>query len=66
MLKRYEPNLPPVLGTQQELEQVLLNLLVNAWHAMPGGGTITIKTERRDAQALIAITDRAAAFPRST
>ena len=57
------PNLPPVLGTRQELEQVLLNLLVNAWHAMPGGGTITIMTERRDAQALIAITDTGCGIP---
>jgi PAS domain S-box-containing protein len=63
VIKRYAPDLPPVLGTRQELEQVLLNLLVNAWHAMPGGGTMTITTERRDAQALIAITDTGCGIP---
>jgi len=52
-----------VLGARQELEQVLLNLLVNAWHAMPGGGTITITTERRDAQAVVAVTDTGCGIP---
>ncbi len=28
-----------------QMDQVLLNLFINAWHAMPGGGDIRIKTE---------------------
>jgi PAS domain S-box-containing protein len=57
------PDLPPVLGVRQELEQVLLNLLVNAWHAMSGGGTLTITTERLEAQAVIVITDTGCGIP---
>jgi two-component system, NtrC family, sensor kinase len=34
--------LPPIWGRAEQLEQVFLNVLVNAWHAMPGGGTLTI------------------------
>jgi signal transduction histidine kinase len=34
--------LPPVYGRAEQLEQVFLNVLVNAWHAMPEGGTLTI------------------------
>ena len=28
-----------------QIKQVLINLFINAWHAMPNGGTITIKSE---------------------
>jgi PAS domain S-box-containing protein len=35
-------DLPLIHGRAEQLEQVFLNVLVNAWHAMPGGGTLTI------------------------
>jgi PAS domain S-box-containing protein len=63
VIKQYTADLPSALVARQELEQVLLNLLINAWHAMPAGGTITIMTEQRDAQAVIAITDTGCGIP---
>ncbi len=39
-----DPGLPFVLGEYTQLEQVLLNLGVNAWNAMPEGGEILIST----------------------
>jgi PAS domain S-box-containing protein len=43
-------DLPPVWGAADQLEQVFLNVLVNAWHAMPHGGTVAIRACATDGQ----------------
>jgi len=39
-----DPNLPKIRGEPHTLQQVLMNLLVNARDAMPDGGTVRIET----------------------
>jgi len=41
---RMDPDVPPVKGDATQIEQVLLNLMINAAHAMPDGGQMFIET----------------------
>jgi PAS domain S-box-containing protein len=43
--KKFQEDLWSVEVDQGQIEQVLLNLFVNAWQAMPGGGNLFLETE---------------------
>ncbi len=44
--KELDNSIPPVEGDVNQIEQVLMNLIINAKDAMPDGGAITITTGR--------------------
>ncbi|MEW6669217.1 MAG: PAS domain S-box protein [Thermodesulfobacteriota bacterium] len=53
---RYEADLWPVDVDRGQIEQVFLNLFVNAWQSMPGGGDLILETrnvrlEEKDVKA---------------
>ena len=44
LVQELDANLPPVYCDPYQLEQVFTNIIINASDAMPGGGTLKIKT----------------------
>ena len=42
---KYQMDIWPVEADHSQIEQVILNLYVNAWQAMPGGGDLCLQSE---------------------
>ncbi len=59
----YAPNLPKVLASGSELNQVWTNLIDNAADAMKNGGKLTIRTARENDFVLVEIADNGAGIP---
>jgi len=57
-------DLPPITGDRSQLQQVFLNILVNAVQAMGERGVITIRTAVRAGEVEVAITDTGCGIPR--
>ncbi|HLX65039.1 MAG TPA: ATP-binding protein [Planctomycetota bacterium] len=59
-----EPNVPSVEGDEGQLEQVLINLIVNAEHAMaPRGGVVRVEVRNIEQGIRMSVTDQGHGIP---
>jgi signal transduction histidine kinase len=54
-LEKDFPTVPQVRANGNQIQQVLLNLLINARQAMPDGGTITLRLQHHPQENMVAI-----------
>jgi PAS domain S-box-containing protein len=52
-----DPDLPPVFVDPQQMEQVLTNLVTNAYQAMPEGGKLTIRVKEEKNHVRLSVAD---------
>jgi signal transduction histidine kinase len=57
LVEAIPPDLPPVLADRNRLNQVLLNLLSNAYKYTPDGGTITLSAARQANHVAFSVAD---------
>ena len=62
-LKRESSELPLVTCNSQQISQVMMNLLVNAAHAIEGYGEITVRTWAEKDMAFFSVTDSGCGIP---
>ena len=64
--RQLDPDIPLVMADSRRLEQVFVNLITNAAHAMEGGGDLTLTTGEepgREAPVYVDVTDTGEGIP---
>jgi two-component system NtrC family sensor kinase len=62
--KDFTSDLPQIMFDEKWLEQSFLNLILNAKEAMPGGGTLTIKTYIQEKEIVVVFSDTGIGIPK--
>jgi len=64
VIKTLQKGLPPVLGSNNRLQQVFLNLFMNARDAMPNGGMLEVRTNANNGYVEVEVTDTGSGISR--
>ncbi|MGZ6201065.1 MAG: PAS domain S-box protein, partial [Thermodesulfobacteriota bacterium] len=59
----FDPDIPEIMASTNQMRQVMLNLFKNAKEAMPKGGTLFVRTSKEDSRILIHIRDTGIGIP---
>jgi signal transduction histidine kinase len=59
-----DDNLPPIMGNQNNLQQVFLNLFINALQAMPDGGTLSVRARTENESLKVIVNDTGIGIPK--
>jgi len=63
--KQLDPEVPMIPGVASQLEMAFINLIVNAVHAIPKGGTLTVSSKPAPKGVEIAVSDTGCGIPTS-
>jgi signal transduction histidine kinase len=61
--KQLDPKLPQISGLASQLEMAVINLVVNALHAMSTGGKLVVSTKRLDDKVEVRVSDNGCGIP---
>ena len=56
-------SVPAIVADPEELQEVFINLIMNAFQAMPNGGTLTLATYKHGAEVRIRVRDTGCGIP---
>ena len=59
----FDPGIPEIMASTNQMRQVMLNILKNAKEAMPKGGVLTVRTGKEDNKVLVQIKDTGIGIP---
>jgi PAS domain S-box-containing protein len=63
VVKELSSELPTVIGSENKIQQVLFNLILNARDAMPSGGWLTLKTFAEGRDVVVEVSDTGEGIP---
>ncbi|MEZ4528865.1 MAG: ATP-binding protein [Desulfobacterales bacterium] len=66
VIRELAENLPEITADPSQINQVVMNLVMNAVHAMPEGGTLTVKTCRDAGHICLIVRDTGIGMDRKT